>query len=241
MTLARRARRDTVGARRHRREGRPPGGRPCTGPGEEARHHRPLQATKDQAAHRVQVSADGAGPSRRQGGPGVRVIADNGYAAPGSRSRNDDGLRPDTGKRRRLSAIRRPLTPPLAGRGPPAQLLRAHHGLGPNPARRPRPGLLPAQTRSRQRAQAMRCLKRRLSDVVYRRLCRAGATQHATSPGGHSGQLHSPARPAQPLPPALRTSHLPDPPARTLQPLTKIHLTREKPVTRAIESLNYTL
>jgi len=35
--------------------------------------------------------------------------------------------------------------------------------------------------------EAMRCLKRRLSDVVYRRLCRDAATQQATSPGGHSG------------------------------------------------------
>ena len=35
--------------------------------------------------------------------------------------------------------------------------------------------------------EAMRCLKRRLSDVVYRRLCRDAATQQATSPGGHTG------------------------------------------------------
>jgi len=35
--------------------------------------------------------------------------------------------------------------------------------------------------------EAMRCLKRRLSDVVYRRLCRDAATQQATSPGGRSG------------------------------------------------------
>jgi len=37
------------------------------------------------------------------------------------------------------------------------------------------------------RKEAMRCLKRRLSDVVYRRYCRDAATQQATSPGGHSG------------------------------------------------------
>ena len=52
---------------------------------------------------------------------------------------------------------RRRAPPTLPGRGPPAQLLPAHHGPHPNPARQPRPGLLPAQTRSGQRATKKRC------------------------------------------------------------------------------------
>src|SRR6186997_1714386 len=43
------------------------------------------------------------------------------------------------------------------------------------------------------------------------------------------GRLRTPARLAQPLTPALRTSHFPGPPAPTLQPRTKIDLTREVP------------
>ena len=34
--------------------------------------------------------------------------------------------------------------------------------------------------------EALRCLKRRLSDIIYARM-RADATRPATSPGGHSG------------------------------------------------------
>jgi transposase len=35
--------------------------------------------------------------------------------------------------------------------------------------------------------EALRCLKRRLSDVVYRRLCRDAARSRQAGPGGHSG------------------------------------------------------
>jgi hypothetical protein len=59
--------------------------------------------------------------------------------------------------------------------------------------------------------EAMRCLKRRLSDVVYRRLCRDAATQQATSPEDTRGRLHSPARPAQPLPVGSSNKSLPGP------------------------------
>ena len=66
--------------------------------------------------------------------------------------------------------------------------------------------------------EAMRCLKRRLSDLVYRQLMRDAHRATATGPGGQTGATQNPARPAQPQPPALRTSHFPDPPAPTLQP-----------------------
>jgi hypothetical protein len=35
--------------------------------------------------------------------------------------------------------------------------------------------------------EALRCLKRRLSDVVYRQLLRDSETELAAGPGGHSG------------------------------------------------------
>jgi hypothetical protein len=55
--------------------------------------------------------------------------------------------------------------------------------------------------------EAVRCLKRRLSDVVYRQLL---PDAHHT--GGGPGTS------------ALRTNHFPDPPATTLQPKHKINL-----------------
>ena len=66
--------------------------------------------------------------------------------------------------------------------------------------------------------EAMRCLKRRLSDVVYRQL-RRDANRLEAGPGrtlgGGSvvqrGQL-------KPRTLTLRTSHFPDPPAATIQP-----------------------
>ena len=59
--------------------------------------------------------------------------------------------------------------------------------------------------------EALRCLKRRLSDTVYRHLQREARARSATGPGGHTGATTESARPAQPLPPVLRTSHSPDP------------------------------
>jgi transposase len=54
--------------------------------------------------------------------------------------------------------------------------------------------------------EALRCLKRRLSDVVYRQLV-ADAARRATNPGGHVGAAPESSAPAQPLPPDLRASH----------------------------------
>jgi transposase len=64
--------------------------------------------------------------------------------------------------------------------------------------------------------EAMRALKRRLSDVVFRQMM-ADARAERTGPGGHWGGLLTPARPTQTPTPALRTSHFPDPPPATLR------------------------
>jgi transposase len=49
--------------------------------------------------------------------------------------------------------------------------------------------------------EAMRCLKRRLSDLVYRQMTKDTATTAAaagTDPGGHTGATRTPARPTKP-------------------------------------------
>ena len=64
------------------------------------------------------------------------------------------------------------------------------------------------------RLEAMRCLKRRISDAVYRQLladARAAQTAGATGPGGHCGRLKNPARSTCPRTSTLRISHFPDP------------------------------
>jgi hypothetical protein len=78
------------------------------------------------------------------------------------------------------------------------------------------------------RMEAMRCLKRRISDAVYRQLVAdADLTSLATpaqaagaGPGGHSGATHESS--AADLPPHIDTSDkpLPGPAATTLQPAT---------------------
>lgn len=110
--------------------------------------------------------------------------------------------------------------PTLPRRRPSTQLLPAHHGDFSDRQRHPGPGLLPAKTGRRQEPpRSVACLKRRLSDVVYRQLLRDSAPLEA-GPGGHSGRLQYPARPAQPLTLTLRTSHFPGLPVTTLQPGT---------------------
>jgi transposase len=76
--------------------------------------------------------------------------------------------------------------------------------------------------------EAMRCLRRRLSDVVYRQLV-ADALAHRTGPGGHSGATLSSS--AADLPPDIGTSDqplpgpapttLPPPPARKTTPAAR--------------------
>jgi len=72
------------------------------------------------------------------------------------------------------------------------------------------------------RAEAMRCLKRRISDALYRQLIAdARAAAQATveaGPGGHCGEAHQSS--AVDLPPHIDTSDqpLPGPAKPTLQP-----------------------
>jgi transposase len=65
--------------------------------------------------------------------------------------------------------------------------------------------------------EALRCLKRRLSDVVCNQM-RADAKRAQTGPGGHAGRLFNPARLTQSPRSALRSSHFPDPPDTSLEP-----------------------
>ena len=74
------------------------------------------------------------------------------------------------------------------------------------------------------RMEAMRCLKRRISDAVYRQLV-ADATRRdhtqsrlARAREGTAGRLKNPARPTCPRTSTLRISHFPDPRTPTLQP-----------------------
>ena len=60
--------------------------------------------------------------------------------------------------------------------------------------------------------EAMRCLRRRLSDAVYRQLVADARGQERREPGrAPRGVSDHPARPACPRTPALRISHFPDP------------------------------
>ena len=51
--------------------------------------------------------------------------------------------------------------------------------------------------------EAMRCLKRRLSDLVYKTMLNDLVTSARTGPGGHRGTSLTPARPARIPTPAL--------------------------------------
>ena len=117
--------------------------------------------------------------------------------------------------------------------------LRAFLGrVAASPVRQaPRPGTMSDMTTSPTAQRTSGSVGTRLSDSLYRELVadlndRLGDEQQddqtgtaepraatpATGPGGHSGATLQPARLAQPLQPALRTSHFPDPPSRTLRP-----------------------
>jgi len=67
--------------------------------------------------------------------------------------------------------------------------------------------------------EAVRCLKRRLSDAVYRVMLDDLAKTKRTGPGGQQGNDSvSSATGSQPHTTALRTSHFPDPPRPSLEP-----------------------
>jgi transposase len=68
--------------------------------------------------------------------------------------------------------------------------------------------------------EALRCLKRRLSDIIYRQLLKdAGRQQRWTWEDKQGATTTSSAAGTTPTP-TLRTSHFPGPPTPTLQPLT---------------------
>jgi transposase len=66
--------------------------------------------------------------------------------------------------------------------------------------------------------EALRCLKRRISDVVYRQLLADAERQAKAGPGGQTGTTLQSSVTGPTRRPALRTSHNPDPPPRLRQP-----------------------
>ena len=108
----------------------------------------------------------------------------------------------------------------VAGRGPrspscatPAPAATTTYARSPR-GRSPRPRCAASSAGSATRSTAAWSLTRRRS---------WGARE------GTWGRLETPARPAQPLPPALRTSHFPDPPAQSLR---AHHPTHDPPLDR---------
>jgi transposase len=75
--------------------------------------------------------------------------------------------------------------PVVAGGESPAQLCAARHGDHPDPSRHAgRAYYRRKRAAGKSHKEALRCLKRGLSDVVYRRLVRDA---RAAGPGGHPG------------------------------------------------------
>ncbi len=68
--------------------------------------------------------------------------------------------------------------------------------------------------------EALRCLKRRLSDVVYRQLLKDAGDLLTADLGGHQGASTKSSAVGSTPTPTLRTSHFPGPPIPTLPPLT---------------------
>ena len=71
--------------------------------------------------------------------------------------------------------------------------------------------------------EAMRCLKRRISDAIYRQLLAdAHPRQQARTREGTAGRLKNPARSTCPRTSTLRISHFPDPQTRRYAPSQQI-------------------
>ncbi|MGH3460718.1 MAG: transposase [Kribbellaceae bacterium] len=64
------------------------------------------------------------------------------------------------------------------------------------------------------RMEAMRCLKRRISDAVFRQLVADAQPLAGTGPGGHCGATHQSSAVDLPRTSTLRISHFPDPRTR---------------------------
>jgi transposase len=89
--------------------------------------------------------------------------------------------------------------------------------------------------------EAMRALKRRLSNIVYKTMLGDAIHRAVTAPGrareGKRDTTLTPARPAHIPAPALRTSHFPDPPGDSLEPHSLLLLDTEGCLlVRAVES-----
>ena len=65
--------------------------------------------------------------------------------------------------------------------------------------------------------EAMRCVKRRLSDIVYQQMLNDAMKHRRRAREGNRETTLTPARPAHIPTPALRTSHFPDPPPTSLR------------------------
>jgi hypothetical protein len=91
--------------------------------------------------------------------------------------------------------------------------------------------------------EAMRCLKRRLSDIVYRHMV-DDAMRAMTGPGGHPGTSTKSSVTGSHPTPALRTSHFPDLSRPSLRPLSQRRLDtegRHERATRRSAALRHSL
>ena len=75
------------------------------------------------------------------------------------------------------------------------------------------------RTDGKSHKEALRCLKRRLSDIVYRQLLKDAGNRQTADLGGHQGATTTSSAAGTTPTPTLRTSHFPGPPMPTLQPL----------------------
>ena len=112
--------------------------------------------------------------------------------------------------------VRRP-APAVAGREPADEPHDPHRRRHPDPPRHPgRAYYRRKLAAGKTRAEAMRCLKRRISDALYRQLLadaegRSALRAWTRVREGTAGRHSNPARPAHTRTPALRISHFPDP------------------------------
>ncbi len=80
--------------------------------------------------------------------------------------------------------------PPPLSRAGDRQLNYCLHVMALTQIRQPTPGrayYLRKRSEGKSRKEAMRCLKRRLSDVIYRQLQRDAASPQGADPAGHTG------------------------------------------------------
>ncbi len=82
------------------------------------------------------------------------------------------------------------------------------------------------RTEGKKPLEAIRCLKRRISDAIYRQLLTDAAQTLARAREGTAGRLKNPARSTCPRTSTLRISHFPDPQTPTLRPTTPTRKTR---------------